>query len=292
MKKTFIHFAALAALIFTAPAATAQFAKGDYQSAELLRLPKTTTLVAFTGESTFDSAFKAAVVKYWKETPVEFLSQEAALKKGSSTKYSLLMPVNVTITTRDFTSGIVKSSKSTFLALTLGSRKALADYTVQDFLAYSVFDNEDAEKDFNAAAYRAGLMVANIQNALELIKSQKFQGSIVEESKFWAKNYNGGIPKIKNRVLLINRAYLNNELTEADIAKNYPFPYKIVDAAEIAPILEEGSFEYAVLVKTTSQEKHIFVMDAGTGKPMYFTVAQYGNTLDKSDLKTLAKAFK
>ena len=94
---------------------------------------------------------------------------------------------------------------------------------------------------------------------------------------------------LRTKILLINRADLDEGLTEADVKKLYPFPCQLVpmQAIETAVVAGDTRYTYARWLTLAAGEVGPAVIDAATGKVITQSASKEG--IGKANLKSFAQ---
>ena len=94
---------------------------------------------------------------------------------------------------------------------------------------------------------------------------------------------------LPTKILLINQANLEAQLTETDIKKLYPFPFQLVplQTIEMAVVTGDVRYAYARRMTQSAEVKGVFVVDAATGENIAVSISK--KDVGKADFKEFAQ---
>ncbi len=256
----------------------AQFISLDYNSPNVVALAKNTLVLVEQSDSSYNRALRKAA-KQWTTTKVEVATAAAALKKAPNTNYSFLIPLEASVKAANGA-----SAKHYFIAIVNGGKKNWSAYTFNDIVAYVPLDHFGNEKNAAFAAFRLPLIVGSLQDALRTAQDKKILKGKNGTLDAFVSVYNRRALGLKGMTLLVPQMYLDKAAQTA-FAKQYPYPTKpIADFAGLKSELAKATPKTAVLLVSRSLNKHIFVLDAITGKVIYTDLYNADNALTTTDL--------
>ena len=278
MKQIPLFFCSLA-LIFTAQTTSlAQFVATDYTHFAVETATKNTLILVEQGDSTYNRALRKAAAD-WKLTKVQVLSEAAALKKLPDHNYSFFVPLDVSVKAAN---GV--SAKHYFIAIVNGGKKAWTSYTYTDIVAYAPLDHFGNEKNSVEAGYRIALLLGSLNDAFRTATVKKIMKGKNGTLDAFVGIYNRRAVALKGMTLLMPQYYLD-KTAQAAFAKQYPYPSKqIADIATLKTTLLKPNPKTAVFFLSRSLNKHIFVLDAITGKVLYSDLYTNDAPLNAADL--------
>lgn len=252
------------ALIFTMQTTSlAQFIATDYTHFAVETALKNTLILVEQNDSTYNRALRKAAAD-WKLTRVQVLSEAAALKKAPDHNYSFFVPLEVSVKAANGA-----SAKHYFIAIVNGGKKAWASYAYTDIVAYAPLDHFGNEKSSVEAGYRVALLLGSLNDAFRTATAKKIMKGKNGTLDAFVGIYNRRTITLKGMTLLMPQYYLD-KTAQAAFAKQYPYPTKpIADIATLKTVLLNPSPKTAVFLISRSLNKHIFVLDATTGKVLY-----------------------
>lgn len=285
--------------LFFSSAAFAQYSATSNQEAIFQKFLKTKKLVVeLSGNAEYDSALTAAVTKYWKLNPIEFVSPEKMDGKMRNETSALLMPINIqqtTIVTSDRTSA---SRPNDQLALMVGNINV--QFNDYDMIAFSVFDpdmgfigkfnyKEDIGKSLMAITFRLNDVIATLCETVELIRKDdgKFRNDPIEGVKYMNnKFYNPRITVLKTKTLYINA----NDIKHAErVAGVYPYKFKVVSDEEYKKVVKAGGKDVVYMVVNYSLWGGISLIDAEEHKCVGGIFYGLTPAIDERDMGALTK---
>ncbi|MBU0763245.1 MAG: hypothetical protein KJ607_00255 [Bacteroidetes bacterium] len=270
MKKIFLLL--LPAMLYAASFPVyAQYCAG-YKNKGVKETGNTTTLVALTGDTYWDTAIKDAMEKYWKHSKFEFKHFDEIEQFIPDKSYSFLMPVTMKLITEQHQ-----------LAFFIGGKADITKYTPLHLVAYAIIDGMNLEKDYNECAYRLVHMIKSMNDAIDIAKEQQFSTGVGDKLMGY---YNKKATGIKDKILLINKEYTGATLSEEDIKELYPYPFEIAGQEIIEKAIDAKDEKYCYMIKATTKNTYTFVFDCATGEVWY---AESNDKLTKKDkIKQLA----
>lgn len=300
-------------LFLTCKILHAQFVPQNVNDEEFRNFIKTkTTYVLKTGRPEFDSLYEDALSKYWKINPYQMVSGAEMQKVAGQKDVAILRPANFNVTISNNNYSITRSNMS--LSLFVGGDK---DYYPAEQVAFvcieQKYDMRDFYKDLNLDSafqrekFRIKDMVATMSRALQIVKdgdNGKVEGGKIKESSsgwHWgtstvaqtcktcgssvktmaAEVYNKQLPRLKTKTLYLLK---DNFRDTRDIAKAYPYKYKIVDRKEFSKAIAEERKDIAYLMLTHSYWGGITIIDPSTHECIGAVHIDKCTTIDGRDL--------
>ncbi len=261
----------------------AQFISFDYNNPNVAAFEKNTLVLVEQADSSYNRALRQAA-KQWTLTKVEVATAAAALKKAPNSNYSFLIPLEASVKAANGA-----SAKHYFIAVVNGGKKAWSAYTFNDIVAYVPLDHFGNEKTAAASAFRLPLTLGSLQDALRTAKDKKVLKGKNGTLDAFVGVYNRRAVGLKSMTLLVPQMYLDKGAQTA-FAKQYPYPTKpIADFAALKTALAKPAANTAVLLVSRSLNKHIFVLDANTGKVLFCDLYNADNALTATDLGRLCR---
>jgi hypothetical protein len=317
MKKFF--FALVLFFVGISGALRAQFVPQNVNDDEFQNFLKTKiTYVQKTGRPDFDSVLEEAVSKYWKITPYELASAKEIEKVTSRKDVSILQPVNFNVTISNNNYSVTRSNMS--LSLFVGGDK---NYYPAEQVAFvcieQKYDPRDYYKDLSLDSaylrekFRIKDMIATMNRALQIVKDGdggKVEGGRIKGSSSgwqWGTStvaqtcktcgssikvmaddvYNKDLPRLKTKTLYLLK---DNFRDTRDIAKAYPFKFKIVDRKEFATAISQERQDIAYLMLTHSYWGGITIIDPSKHECIGAVHIDKCTTIDGRDLHEIVAA--
>ncbi|MCU0379049.1 MAG: hypothetical protein MUC78_12415 [Bacteroidales bacterium] len=196
----------------------------------------TTCVVLESNQFSFYNAeIKAAVDKYWKVTPVKFISEEEFNVMKTDPSYSFIV-----LTITNF-SNDKSGSAYDFLNLLLGADVNNLD-ELPEFCAIPLSFAGAPEEEYS---YKLGLIIRFMQYHADLVMKNPTTSALR-----YLKYYNKNVPEIGGKTLLVREADLAPEISTVEkIAAYYKYPVKIVDEEEIIRAVEEKDKDVLIVHK-------------------------------------------
>ncbi|MES2622082.1 MAG: hypothetical protein V4615_14625 [Bacteroidota bacterium] len=299
-------FAFVCTLLLLINGANAQFVPQSPEDEEFKTFLKSKiTLVKTTGNAVFDSLLADALKQYWKITPYELVSSEELANRRGKADVSFLIPVDFEVTITNNNYWVTRSNMS--LSLLNGGKK---EYYATDQVAFACIDrmaeSNDYRKDLSLDSaylrekFRIKDMIATINRALQIVKDGDggkiktsnwyFGSSVVSQTcKPCAKSintmaadvYNKQLPRLKNKTLYLLK---ENFRDTRDLAKAYPYKFKVVDRKEYAAAISQERKDIAYLMLTHSYWGGITIIDPSTHECIGAVHIDKCTTIDGRDL--------
>jgi hypothetical protein len=278
--------ALFALLIMSAVAAGAQ--QRPYPTVDDARRFKgSTTCVVLedTPFSFYNQEIRNAVDKYWKVTPVKYISTADFNVMRTDPSYSFIV-----LTITNF-SNDKSGSAYDFLNLLLGADVDGLD-ELPEFCAVPLSFAGAPEEEYS---YKLGLIIRFMQYHADLVMKNPTTTALR-----YLKYYNRNVPEISGKTILVREEDLAPEINTADkIAKYYPYKVRIVDEEEIIRAIENKDKDVLIVHKVgpdgAKQTGTCMKMLIGTDDAiMYYydshlVDSKNANGLLISDLKRLAR---
>ncbi len=232
MKKTSILFL----LTLLSAAVTAQ--QRPYPTVEdAEKFKKSVTCVVMEDDpfSFYNAEIKDAVSKYWKVTPVKYITVQEFNVMRNDPSYSFLV-----LTVTNF-SNDKSGSTYDFLNLLLGADVDNLD-ELPEFCAIPLCFSGAPEEEYS---YKLGLIIRFMEYHAELVMNNPSTTALR-----YLRYYNKNVPDIKNKTILVREDDLAPEInTEERIAVHYPYRIRIVDEEEIIRAIEEKQANVVIVHK-------------------------------------------
>lgn len=278
--------ALIALLIMSALVAGAQ--QRPYPTVEdALRFKGSTTCVVTedTPFSFYNQEIRNAVDKYWKVTPVKYISTAEFNVMRTDPSYSFIV-----LTITNF-SNDKSGSAYDFLNLLLGADVDGLD-ELPEFCAVPLSFAGAPEEEYS---YKLGLIVRFMQYHADLVMKNPTTTALR-----YLKYYNRNVPEISGKTILVREEDLAPEINTVEkIAKYYPYKVRIVDEEEIIRAIENKDKDVLIVHKVgpdgAKQTGTCMKMLIGTDDAiMYYydshlVDSKNANGLLISDLKRLAR---
>lgn len=144
-------------------------------------------------------------------------------------------------------------------------------------IAYVPIDIMGTESNPENFIFRLRPALMQMQDAYKIVGELKFEKAVEDSLEFF---YSRNASQIQAKTLYINRRYTEKTkigwrfftlLPEQDIQTAYPFPYKLVSAAEIkdARDRKDSTIAYLLMEVSGGFIFNTLVIDASTEKPLY-----------------------
>lgn len=185
--------------------------------------------------SFYNAEIKDAVTRYWKVTPVKYITVEEFNIMRNDPAYSFIV-----LTITNF-SNDKSGSTYDFLNLLLGADVDNLD-ELPEFCAIPLCFSGAPEEEYS---YKLGLIVRFMEYHAELVMKNPTLYALR-----YLKYYNKNVPEIKDKTILVREADLAPEVnTEERIAAYYPYRVRIVDEEEIIRAIEEKQKDVVIVHK-------------------------------------------
>lgn len=251
------------------------------------RFTASTTCVVLEANqfSFYNAEIKAAVDKYWKVTPVKYISEEEFNVMKTDPSYSFIV-----LTITNF-SNDKSGSAYDFLNLLLGADVNNLD-ELPEFCAIPLSFAGAPEEEYS---YKLGLIIRFMQYHADLVMKNPTISALR-----YLKYYNKNVPEIGGKTILVRETDLAPEISSVEkIAAYYRYPVKIVDEEEIIRAVDEKDKDVLIVHKVgpdgVKQTGTCLKMLIGTDDAImyYFDThmvdSKNANGLLISDLKRLAR---
>jgi len=251
------------------------------------RFTSSTTCVVLEANqfSFYNAEIKAAVDKYWKVTPVRYITEEEFNVMKTDASYSFIV-----LTITNF-SNDKSGSAYDFLNLLLGADVNNLD-EMPEFCAIPLSFAGAPEEEYS---YKLGLIIRFMQYHADLVMKNPTTSSLR-----YLKYYNKNVPEIGGKTILVREDDLAPEISSVEkIAAYYSYPVKIVGEEEIIRAVEEKDKDVLIVHKVgpdgVKQTGTCMKMLIGTDDAiMYYydshmVDSKNANGLLISDLKRLAR---
>ena len=185
--------------------------------------------------SFYNAEIKNAVNKYWKVTPVKYITETEFNVMRTDPSYSFIV-----LTITNF--GNDKSGSAyDFLNLLLGADVDELN-KLPEFCALPLSYAGAPEDEYS---YKLGLIIRFMEyHAAMVIKNP------TNSALRYLKYYNKNVPDIRNKTILVREEDLSPEInTLQRISTYYPYKVKIVDEEEIMRAVEEQSKDVLIVHK-------------------------------------------
>lgn len=207
-------------LILLAHAASAQ--QRPYPTvddAEKFRKSVTCVVLEQDQFSFYNAEIRDAVNKYWKVTPVKYITGEEFNLMRTDPAYSFIV-----LTITNF-SNDKSGSTYDFLNLLLGADVDELDQ-LPEFCAIPLCFSGAPEEEYS---YKLGLIIRFMEYHAELVMKNPSTTALR-----YLKYYNKNVPEIMNKTILVREDDLAPEVNTVErIAVHYPYKVRIVDEEEI-----------------------------------------------------------
>ncbi|MHC1734035.1 MAG: hypothetical protein AB9888_18635 [Bacteroidales bacterium] len=185
--------------------------------------------------SFYNAEIRDAVSKYWKVTPVKYITGEEFNVVRNDPSYSFLV-----LTITNF-SNDKSGSTFDFLNLLQGADVDELDQ-LPEFCAIPLCFSGAPEEEYS---YKLGLIIRFMEYHAELV--MKNPATIALR---YLKYYNKNVPEIRNKTILVREQDLAPEVNTLErIAVHYPYKVRIVDEEEIIRAIEEKEKDVLIVHK-------------------------------------------
>ncbi len=185
--------------------------------------------------SFYNAEIKDAVDKYWKVTPVKYITTEEFNVMRNDPSYSFIV-----LTITNF-SNDKSGSTYDFLNLLLGADVDELDQ-LPEFCAIPLCFSGAPEEEYS---YKLGLIIRFMEYHAELVMKNPSLSALR-----YLKYYNKNVPSIKDKTILVRQDDLSPEVnTPEKIAAQYPYKVRIVDEEEIIRAIEEKQKDVLIVHK-------------------------------------------
>jgi len=230
-KRAFI----LLALIIPAAASAQQRPYPTFDDAEKFRKSVTCVVKEDDPFSFYNVEIKDAVDKYWKVTPVKYITVEEFNVMRTDPAYSFLV-----LTITNFSNDKSVSTYD-FLNLLLGADVDDLDQ-LPEFCAIPLCFSGAPEEEYS---YKLGLIIRFMEYHAELVMKNPTLSALR-----YLKYYNKNVPEIKDKTILVRESDLAPEVnTPERIAAQYPYKVRIVEEEEIIRAIEEKQKDVLIVHK-------------------------------------------
>lgn len=185
--------------------------------------------------SFYNAEIKDAVDKYWKVTPVKYITVEEFNVMRNDPSYSFIV-----LTITNF-SNDKSGSTYDFLNLLLGADVDELDQ-LPEFCAIPLCFSGAPEEEYS---YKLGLIIRFMEYHAELVMKNPTLSALR-----YLKYYNKNVPEIKDKTILVRQDDLAPEINTLErIAAHYPYKVRIVDEEEIIRAIEEKQKDVLIVHK-------------------------------------------
>ncbi len=185
--------------------------------------------------SFYNAEIKDAVDKYWKVTPVKYITTEEFNVMRNDPSYSFIV-----LTITNF-SNDKSGSTYDFLNLLLGADVDELDQ-LPEFCAIPLCFSGAPEEEYS---YKLGLIIRFMEYHAGLVMKNPTLSALR-----YLKYYNRNVPSIKDKTILVRQDDLAPEVnTPERIAAYYPYKIRIVDEEEIIRAIEEKQKDVLIVHK-------------------------------------------
>jgi hypothetical protein len=235
--------------------------------------------------SFYNQEIKNAVDRYWKVTPVRYITTAEFNVMKTDPSYSFIV-----LTITNF-SNDKSGSAYDFLNLLLGADVNDLD-ELPEFCAVPLSFAGAPEEEYS---YKLGLIIRFMQYHADLVMKNPSTTALR-----YLKYYNKNVPEIANKTILVRQEDLAPEINSLErIGKYYPYKVKIVKEDEIIKAIENKDKDVLIVHKVgpdgVKQTGTCMKMLIGTDDAiMYYydshlVDSKHANGLLISDLKRLAR---
>jgi len=255
------------------------------EHAEKFRSSVTCVVLEENPFSFYNAEIKIAVEKYWKVTPVKFITESEFNVKRTDPSLSFIV-----LTITNF-SNDKSGSAYDFLNLLLGADVENLD-ELPEFCAIPLSFAGAPEEEYS---YKLGLIIRFMQYHADMVIKNPTNAALR-----YLKYYNKNVPDIGVKTILVRAEDLAPEInTEARIKTHYPNKVRIVDEEEIIRAIDEKEKDVLIVHKVgpdgVKQTGTCMKMLLGTDDAvMYYydshlVDSKNANGMLISDLKRLAR---
>lgn len=185
--------------------------------------------------SFYNAEIRDAVSKYWKVTPVKYITGEEFNVMRNDPSYSFLV-----LTITNF-SNDKSGSTFDFLNLLQGADVDELDQ-LPEFCAIPLCFSGAPEEEYS---YKLGLIIRFMEYHAELVMKNPSTTALR-----YLKYYNKNVPEIRNKTILVREEDLAPEVNTLErIAAHYPYKVRIVDEEEIMRAIEEKEKDVLIVHK-------------------------------------------
>jgi hypothetical protein len=185
--------------------------------------------------SFYNAEIRDAVDKYWKVTPVKYITVEEFNVMRNDPSYSFLV-----LTITNF-SNDKSGSTYDFLNLLQGADVDELDQ-LPEFCAIPLCFSGAPEEEYS---YKLGLIIRFMEYHAELVMKNPSTTALR-----YLKYYNKNVPEIRNKTILVREDDLAPEVNTLErIAVHYPYKVRIVDEEEIIRAIEEKEKDVLIVHK-------------------------------------------
>ena len=255
------------------------------EDAEKFRKSVTCVVLEQDQFSFYNAEIRDAVNKYWKVTPVKYITGEEFNVMRTDPAYSFIV-----LTITNF-SNDKSGSTFDFLNLLLGADVDELDQ-LPEFCAIPLCFSGAPEEEYS---YKLGLIIRFMEYHAELVMKNPATTALR-----YLKYYNKNVPEIMNKTILVREDDLAPEVNTVErIALHYPYKVRIVTEEEIMSAIESKEKDVLIVHKVgpdgVKQTGTCMKMLVGTDDAvMYYydshmVDSRNANGLLISDLKRLAR---
>lgn len=185
--------------------------------------------------SFYNAEIKDAVDKYWKVTPVKYITTEEFNVMRNDPSYSFLV-----LTVTNF-SNDKSGSTYDFLNLLLGADVDELDQ-LPEFCAIPLCFSGAPEEEYS---YKLGLIIRFMEYHAELVMKNPTLSALR-----YLKYYNKNVPEIRGKTIFVRETDLAPEVNTVErIAAQYPYKVRIVEEEEIIRAIDEKQKDVLIVHK-------------------------------------------
>ncbi len=185
--------------------------------------------------SFYNAEIKDAVDKYWKVTPVKYITTEEFNVMRNDPSYSFLV-----LTVTNF-SNDKSGSTYDFLNLLLGADVDELDQ-LPEFCAIPLCFSGAPEEEYS---YKLGLIIRFMEYHAELVMKNPTLSALR-----YLKYYNKNVPEIREKTIFVRETDLAPEVNTVErIAAQYPYKVRIVEEEEIIRAIDEKQKDVLIVHK-------------------------------------------
>jgi hypothetical protein len=185
--------------------------------------------------SFYNAEIKSAVNKYWKVTPLKFITETEFNLMRTDPSYSFIV-----LTITNF-SNDKSGSAYDFLNLLLGADVDELDQ-LPEFCALPLSFAGAPEEEYS---YKLGLIIRFMEYHAEMIMKNPTTPALR-----YLKYYNKNVPDIRNKTILVRESDLSPEVNTLErIRTYYPYNVRIVDEEEIIKAVDEKAKDVLIVHK-------------------------------------------
>lgn len=232
------------------------------------RFKKSTTLVQLTGDEVFDNHLRTAFQKYWKHTPVEFVTKDIVLERLPDQRYSFFAPMTFKGLTDELYDVNTKDPKDKVAKKVYSMKLFMGGITEVKYLEYPKYReyyiraelDDYFEEQLSTIDYRLDHIIKLLSQKVE-DDVHPPKTSIYDLShKEYVNKMKERMGEIKNKTLLIQDNRLNKKfdrgnkivVQESDF-DHYPYKHKFISRDQLKELIknEDPNYCYSVNLEST-----------------------------------------